>query len=710
MTNDAPAAPRFQDLTRLFNPASIALVGASDRAGSIGALTLANIGEHSDFKGELYLVNPSRSQIGGRRCYARVVGLPAVPDVAVLVIPAAAVVTALEEAAALGVPFAVILTSGFGEADEEGKRAEAAIKAIAARTGIRVYGPNCPGLCNINNRLGLTFSPAFRHDLRKGPIGLATQGGGLGRNMMQAMERGAGFALWASSGNEADLQVADFIHYMAGAPDISVIVTLVEGIKDGPRFTAAVAHAARCGKPVVGLKVGRSEYGRRAAQSHTASITGSAEVNSAVFRQLGVIEVDDVDELIDVASLLARRPPDGREQVAVFASSGGAASLCADNVGAAGLTLAAFSDCTRASLEAVLPPYAAVSNPVDTTSVTISRPEVLSQSLLPVCEDENVSLVICPMALDYGAYTGKAARLMAEVQERTRTPIAPVWMSDRLGEGYQVLAAAGMVPFRSLRNMAKAVRRWTDYGAWRAAADIEWQPLILNAGVPGDPQATAPLTEIEGKARLEAAGVAVAGARLARTPAEAAELAAAIGRPLAMKIVSRQITHKSDIGGVMLNVSGSEAAAAAWDRIVTAARLARPDAVIDGVLVEPMAPTVGMEAFIGVARDATFGHIMTFGLGGVHVELFKDVTRRMLPVTPREAARMIDELRCAPLLRGVRGQAPSDLAALQRMIVAVSEFVCANAVEIEELDINPVWVGAEGQGAMALDAVIVRRA
>ena len=703
------AHPQFQDLTRLFTPSSIALVGASDRAGSIGALTFANIAEHSAFTGDLYLINPSRAEIGGRRCFKSVSELPKAPDVAVFVIPAAGVIPALEEAAALGTPFAVILTSGFSEADEEGKRAEASIKDIVARTGIRVYGPNCPGLCNINNRLELTFSPAFRHDLREGPIGLATQGGGLGRNLMQAMERGAGVALWASSGNEADLQVADFIHYMADAPDISVIITLIEGIKDGSRFAAAVSHAARQGKPVVGLKVGRSEYGRRAAQSHTASITGSPEVNSAVFKQLGVIEVDDVDELIDVASLLARRKPDGREQVAVFASSGGAASLCADNVGAAGLQLATFSDTTLKSLQAVLPPYAAMTNPVDTTSITISNPEVLSQSLLPVAQDENVSLVLCPLALDYGSYTGRTAELMAEVQQKTDTPIAPIWMSDRLGEGYQVLSAAGMVPFRSLRNMAKAVRRWTDYGAWRTAADFAWQPAILGNGVPGDPSSTVALTELEGKRLLAEAGVPVAEARLARTSAEAASIVREIGRPVAMKIVSPEITHKSDVGGVSLNVDGPEAATAAWDKIVEASRAAVPQANIMGVLVEPMAPAGGVEAFIGISRDPTFGYIMTFGLGGVHVELFQDVTRRMLPVTSGEAAKMVAELRCAPILRGIRGQAPRDTAALERMLVLVSDFVCAQADEIEELDINPVWVGSQGQGALALDAVIVRR-
>jgi acyl-CoA synthetase (NDP forming) len=337
-THDTPA-----DLSRLINPRSIALVGASDREGSIGERTLTNLLTHSEFGGEVYLVNPTRPEIRGRRCWPSVAALPGTPDVAVVAVPASGVLTVIEECAARGVAFAVILSSGFGEAGAEGEREQQRMKEIAERSGLRLYGPNCPGLTNVNGRLGLTFSPSFPHDLVKGPIGLATQGGGLGRNVMQAMERGIGIGLWASTGNEVDLQVADFIHYMADAPDIKVIVTLLEGIKDGPKFVAAVQRAAANGKPVIGLKVGKSEYGRRAAQSHTASLTGSAEVNSAVFRQFGVIEVDDIDELVDTAWLFARAMPGAQDALGIYCSSGGTAALAADAVGSAGLTLAARS-------------------------------------------------------------------------------------------------------------------------------------------------------------------------------------------------------------------------------------------------------------------------------------------------------------------------------------------------------------------------------
>jgi acetate---CoA ligase (ADP-forming) len=703
-------AYEFQDLTRLFEPRSIALVGASDRPNSIGAHALNNLTTHSRFSGDLFLVNPGKEEIDGRRCHSSISALPAAPDVALIVIPAAGVVDAVEQAAARKVPFAVILTSGFSEADDEGKAAERKLQEIAAHTGIRIYGPNCPGLCNINRRLGMTFSPAFKSDLRPGPIGLATQGGGLGRGILQGMERGTGFALWSSSGNECDLQVADFIHHMANAGDVRVIVTLIEGIKDGSRFAAAVEHAARVGKPVVGLKVGRSEYGARAAQSHTASITGSAEVNSEVFRQFGVIEVDDIDELVDVSALLARRLPRGGEKVAVFASSGGAASLCADSVGSAGLTLAQFSNETTQELARVLPPFAAIANPVDTTSVTISNPSTYEQSLLPVAEDPNVSLVVLPIAMDYGTYSANVAQMTVATQAKTATPLCPIWMSDRIGEGYKIFDQAGITPFRSLRNMGKAVRRWIEYGRWRSAFDPAWRPLLLTKRGSLRGEQTRALTEVEAKSELLAAGVPVSLPRIAVTATEAARITDEMGVPVAMKIVSPDIIHKSDIGGVKLGIANGTAAAEAFVAIMGAVGQSAPDARLQGVLVEPMAPAAGLEAFVGVARDPVFGYVMTFGLGGIFVEIFHDVTRRMLPVSCDVARTMVDELRSSALFHGARGTPPRDLAALAELIEKVSDYVAANADSIEELDLNPVWVGAEGQGAMALDAVVVMRA
>ncbi|WP_047474518.1 acetate--CoA ligase family protein, partial [Delftia sp. ZNC0008] len=444
------------DLSRLIRPRSIALVGASDRPQSIGGRTLANLIDHSAPVGELYLVNPTKTELRGRRCWPSIASLPETPDVAVIAVPAANVLGVVQECAARRVPFAIILTSGFGEAGEEGERAQEQLKDIAAAAGMRIYGPNCPGLTNVNQGLGMTFSPSFPHDLVKGPIGLATQGGGLGRNVMQAMERGIGIGLWASTGNEVDLQVADFIQYMATAPDIKVIVTLLEGIKDGPRFLAALRCAADNGKPVIALKVGKSEYGRKAAQSHTASLTGSAEVNSAVFKQYGVIEVDDIDELVDTAWLFARGLPGAQEGIGIYCSSGGTAALTADAVGTAGLTLAEFAPETTRVLRERLPDYAAIGNPVDTTAAILSDAELIEQTLGTVAADPHLGCVIAPIALDYGETTIRMAQTIIAAQQRCPTPIVPIWMSDRLGEGYRLLVAGGFAPPRSVGKAVNA--------------------------------------------------------------------------------------------------------------------------------------------------------------------------------------------------------------------------------------------------------------
>ena len=351
------------------------------------------------------------------------------------------------------------------------------MREIGATSGMRIYGPNCPGVSNVNGRLGLTFSPSFRHDLKPGPIGIATQGGGLGRNIMQAMDRGIGVGMWSSSGNEADLQVADFIDYMADADDIRVIVTLIEGIKDGARLVRALQKAARNGKPVVALKVGRSEEGARAAASHTASITGSAQVNSAVLAQLGVIEVDDIDELVDAAWLLARQLPGTVDKIAVYCSSGGAAALTADMIGQQRIGLTQFQPQTTRALSEKLPSYAAVGNPVDTTAAILAQKGLFDSTLLEVCRDPGVALTVLPIAIEYGEVTVEIAQAVLRVQAQSPVPILPIWMSDRTGEGFELYARNGIVPARSVGKAVKAIRRWLDHGRWRQRADrLDWQP------------------------------------------------------------------------------------------------------------------------------------------------------------------------------------------------------------------------------------------
>ncbi|MGJ7522577.1 acetate--CoA ligase family protein [Variovorax sp. LT1P1] len=697
------------DLSRLIRPRSIALVGASDREGSIGERTLTNLVTHSAFDGEVYLVNPSKPEIRGQRCWPSVASLPATPDVAVVAVPASGVLTVIEECAARGVAFAVILSSGFGEAGAEGEREQHRMKEIAERGGLRLYGPNCPGLTNVNGRLGLTFSPSFPHDLTPGPIGLATQGGGLGRNVMQAMERGIGIGLWASTGNEVDLQVADFIHYMAEAPDIKVIVTLLEGIKDGPRFVAAVQRAAANGKPVIGLKVGKSEYGRRAAQSHTASLTGSAEVNSAVFRQFGVIEVDDIDELVDTAWLFARAMPGAQDALGIYCSSGGTAALTADAVGSAGLTLAAFTAETTEVLRAKLPAYAAIGNPVDTTAMVLSDKTVVETTLGCVANDPNLALTIVPIALDYGETTTRLADNIINAQKGCAAPIVPIWMSDRLGEGYQKLVAEGFAPPRSVGKAISAIGRWVEYGRWqRANAGAEPLALAPLAAPLGD-GTTRSLSEAQAKARLREAGIALLPHALARSAEEARALADGMGYPVVAKIASEQIVHKSDVGGVQVGLQDDAQVEAAWRQIMASVLAHQPGATIDGLLIEKMAPRDGVELMIGVTRDPVFGHVMTFGLGGIYVEIFRDVTRRLLPIGARDAAAMVREMRSFALLDGARGRPKADVAALEALLVRVSDFVVRHADRLEEMDLNPVWVGAAGEGAMPLDAVIIER-
>lgn len=699
------------DLSRLIRPRSIALVGASDRPQSIGGRTLANLIDHSAPVGALYLVNPTKTELRGRRCWPSIASLPETPDVAVIAVPAANVLGVVQECAARRVPFAIILTSGFGEAGEEGERAQEQLKDIAAAAGMRIYGPNCPGLTNVNQGLGMTFSPSFPHDLVKGPIGLATQGGGLGRNVMQAMERGIGIGLWASTGNEVDLQVADFIQYMATAPDIKVIVTLLEGIKDGPRFLAALRCAAENGKPVIALKVGKSEYGRKAAQSHTASLTGSAEVNSAVFKQYGVIEVDDIDELVDTAWLFARGLPGAQEGIGIYCSSGGTAALTADAVGTAGMTLAEFAPETTRVLRERLPDYAAIGNPVDTTAAILSDAELIEQTLGTVAADPHLGCVIAPIALDYGETTIRMAQTIIAAQQRCPTPIVPIWMSDRLGEGYRLLVEGGFAPPRSVGKAVTAIRRWVEWGRWqRSAAAAALRNLPAATVAPA--LATGPVEsvpEFEAKRRLQQAGIRLLPAAVARSRQEARQFADGMGYPVVAKIASADIVHKSDIGGVCVGLEDGAGVEEAWDRIMAAVALHKPGAAIDGLLIEKMAPRGGIELIAGVTRDPVFGHVMTFGLGGIYVEILRDVTRRLLPLTSEDAVSMVREMRCSPLLAGARGRPPADIAALQQLLLAVSDFVMAHADRLEEMDLNPIWVGPEGQGALPLDAVILER-
>jgi len=697
------------DLTRLINPRNIAVVGASPRAGSQGRRLYDNLVLHSTMPGKVYPVNPAHQKIDGEPCWPAVSALPADADidVALVMVNAVHVLDVLKQCAARHIPFAIVMTSGFSEAGETGQVLELEIAELCRATGLRVYGPNCPGFVNVRDRIGMTFSPAFKDDLNSGSIGLATQGGGLGRNLLQGWSFGEGVGLWFSAGNEVDLGIADFVAHMAGDPQIRVIVLLMEGIKNGRRLAAALRLAQQHGKPVVALKIGHSDAGVRAAQSHTAAMAGSAAVNSAVLRQFGVIEVRDLNQLLAVASLLTRATPQSGKGLCIYTFSGGTAALAADLAGTANLPMARFGAETSAALAALLPGFANVENPVDTTADVLRDPQMLAAGLQQVCADPAVGTVLFPIPMDYGAITDAMAETIVAVAAKTDTLVVPVWMSRRLSTGFHRMETAGLLPFLSLSDAVSAL-----------ACAIRWQPVqaakhattCAPALNPASCKGTRTLNEAAAKALLRDAGIAIPEGKVVASADEAATYATTLGFPVAMKIASAQIAHKTDVGGVRLGVASAEAARQAYHDIRAAVARHAPAAHIDGILVERMHPSEGCEMLIAVRHDATFGLVMSVGLGGIFVETLRDVAHRMLPLSVEDVRALPRELTHADVLQGLRDQPPVDFAALETLLLQVADFAWQRRDTLLELELNPVQLGAQGKGAIVLDALMTMTA
>lgn len=701
-------AVRFDDLAGLTQPRSVMVVGASTSPGTLGHTTVLNLLEHSDFSGEVHLVNPKGGELMGRPLHRSVGEVPAQGiDVALLLVPAESAIATLNACAARGVRYAIVFTGGFAELGEAGRSVETEMRALAERTGMRIYGPNCAGMTLLAPRLGLTFSTEFRNDGRSGAlsrIGLVTQGGGLGRSLMQGDERGVRFSRWFSTGNEVDLDSADFIHWLAQDPGTDLICTVMEGIKDGARFVAAAQAAQRAGKPLIALKIGRSDFGKKAAQSHTASLAGEDVVNDAVFSQYGVIRVEDLDELLDVASLISRVGVRSLQRVCVYSSSGGAGVLSADKVGEAGLAMATLSETTVAEMAKHAPSYAALTNPVDLTTKALVDPELARRCLAPLFADPGVDVVLYPITSNYAASTEGLVRNMLEVARTGTKAFVPVWMSSRRGPAHELLVREGFAPIYSLRNATLALQRCSGYAQQRGAGG---EP---DAAMTTPPIAAAtlrlPCNEAQAKALLAQHGVRSPQEDQAATADEAAAQAQRIGFPVALKLVADGVLHKSEIGGVALHLRDAQQVREAFERILANARrhLVPPQA-IRGVLVSEMV-THGVEMLVGIHRDAVFGPVLSVGAGGVWVEVEADVARCHLPAGRAVLERALDKTRIARRLASHRGLPARDRAALLDAMQRMAALFLALGEGVQSLEVNPLVVLDDGQGVVALDAVI----
>lgn len=700
-----PVALRDLDLARLLEPKVIAVVGASDSPRSQSALNYRMLKGWSDQLGRRVIpVNPNRDTVDGARCFPSLTAIDEPVDVAVVLTSRAA--DALRDAIDARIPFAVIFTAGFAETGPDGaaKQRELAELVAGARTAeprraratgsIHVLGPNTP----LN-----TFQP-FRDDLPGRRIGLVTQSGHQGRPIYQAQANGIALAGWVPTGNELDIESADAIAAFAARDDVGAIACYIEGFKDGRTMMLAADRAARRRVPIVAVKVGRSALGRSWAQSHSGHLAGSDAVTDAVFRQFGVTRVDGLDELLDVSAMLARAPAPTTEGVAIYSISGGTCSHIADWASSIGLRVPELTRATQATLREHIPGFLRVSNPIDSGGIATGDergPKILDAILA----DPNVGALICPIAGSFSPISDKLAQDLVDAAARTDKPVCVIWGSPTADEpGYRDILLRSQLPvFRSARNCLTAVKAWLDHHAFVARYRSPFaRPVTRRSPAATRARAAAagsgPQDERRSKEILRAYGIATTDDELCTTPAEAVRAARRLGFPVVMKACGAALAHKSDRGLVRLGVTGEREVRAAF------ADLNVDDA--EGVLVCETAPR-GVETIVGVSRDELFGPVVMFGLGGVGVEVFRDVTFRVPPFDRGEARRMVGEIAAFPLLRGARGAPRANLRALTDAIMRVQRLAVDLHDELLELDVNPLLVTPER--AIALDALAVMR-
>jgi acyl-CoA synthetase (NDP forming) len=709
------------DLRPLLAPDSIAVIGASGDTETLrGRLTRALVGH--GYPGRVYPVSRSQSEVLGLAAYSAIADLPEAADLAVILVPAAVVPQQLEECGRRGIRAAVIISSGFAE--ESGAAAQARdreLRRIALEHGILVCGPNSEGIVNPQRRLVATFSPVF-HDPRqrlepdtpKGrAIAVGCQSGALTFAFLnRGRDRQLRFAHQISAGNQTILEAHDYVDWMLDVGGADIFLLYLEGIRRPDRFRAVADKAAAKGNPLIVAKVGRSEAGRRAALSHTGALARAGTADDAIFRAHGIIRGEDLDQMLDVAAAFAFCPLPAGNRVAVITGSGGSAVWMADTLSAHGLELPVLEDEIQARVLALLPSYASAKNPVDGTAQAIH--EVGYARLVEIVRESrriDTILLIGSLANEAAARQ-RAAELAALGGPRDK----PILLSTYTGASPQAMAAfaaAGIPCYTSMPSCARAIRALADYAGFqrrrRRPPPAATAPAARAEAARALAAAGPVLSEHEAKTVLAVYGVPRLREALAADVEAAVAAAAGIGGPVALKVQSPDITHKSEAGALALGADGEGAVRAAHAQVLANAKAAHPASAIAGVLVQEMAPA-GREIIIGVSRDPDFGPMLMVGLGGIHVEVLQDVAFAPVPIGVEAALELVGELKGAKLLDGVRGAPPSDRAALARLIAAVSRFAADHADAIAEIDLNPVIVHAEGAGLSIVDALIVKHA
>jgi acyl-CoA synthetase (NDP forming) len=693
-------------LERLIRPRSIAIVGASEKVGALGASVLANL-ERARFQGAIHLINPRRAEIGGRRCVASVDDLPEGVDVAVLAIPRAAVLDAVRGLASRKAGAAIIFSAGFAEAGAEGLAEQRELARIAAEADMAIEGPNCLGLVNFVDGVPLTFVelPGDRFGARPG-VGLVSQSGAMAAVLAVTLgSRGLGLSYSISTGNEAVSGVEDYVEHLVDDPDTRAIAMIVELFRKPARFLAAAARAAAAGKPIVLLHPGRSSAARESATTHTGALAGDYDVMRLKVERAGVLLVETLEELGDVAEMLLRLPAPTPGGAAVVCESGAYKALTLDLAEREGLPLPPLSDADSPGLRAALPDFVPVSNPLDVTAQGLVDPDLYARVLAALIADDRVrSVLLAIIQTDAMTAKLKFPPILAAI-EKLRPSKRVVFAG--LDEGAAVppeyverLRALNVAYFPSPDRAVRALAR---LGCWKGA--LLASPTPQRTKNPAFAGLAGMIPEWRAKAALASIGIPFPQGALATTFKEAAAIAARIGYPIAIKAQSAELAHKSDVGGVIVGLRDEAALAQEWTKLANNLGGSRPGLALDGVLIEAMGAP-GVELIVGGRNDPQWGPVVLVGFGGVQAEILKD-SRLLAPdMNDSEILAELDRLKSASLLEGFRGSSRLDVEAVVRIVRAVG-FLLLDEPSVREIDLNPVVIYPRGEGAVALDAFIV---
>lgn len=718
--------PAPKGLDAIFRPRSVAVIGASRRPGSIGAAIFKNLLEHG-FDGPVYPVNPQARVVQSVLAYPTVADIPADVDLAVIAVPSKQVLAAVEECGKKGVRGVVVITAGFKETGAEGQERERALLEATRRFGMRMVGPNCLGVLNTESNVCLdaTFAPAWPPP---GNVAFSSQSGALGLAILEtAGALGMGISHFVSVGNKADVSGNDLLEYWEQDPGTSTILLYLESFGNPRRFTQIARRVART-KPIVAVKSGRTKSGARAASSHTGSLAGADNAVDALCRQSGVIRTDTIEEMFDVAMILANQPLPKGARIGIVTNAGGPAIMASDACESHGLELGTLSETTTAALKSFLPPEASVKNPVD--MIASATPESFEKTVRLVLTDPGVDAVLAiyvppivttPLQVATAIVKGaEAASTELAARGESPKPVLTCFMGAHgVPEGLRSLQKHHIPSYPFPESAAIALARVVRYAKWRSepeGREITFDDMDLGSaraivqGARARAKAgeTAWLSPDETRALLESAGLPVVPTLTARTADEAAAAAAKLRFPVAVKLASSTLTHKTEVGGVVLDLESADEVREAFRGIEQRLEEKGLRAQMDGVTLQPMIKD-GVEAIVGMSHDPSFGPVLMFGLGGVYVELLRDVTFRVTPVTDRDVAEMVRAVRGSRLLEGWRGSPAADTPALEQVIARLSQLVGA-VPEIAELDLNPLKVLPAGQGCMAVDARIGVRA